>query len=47
VCIPGLSGDSKEIYCVCVAKECLQRNLDFAVINYRGTSGVPIKVRKF
>lgn len=45
VCIPGLSGDSKEIYCVCVAKECLERNLDFVVINYRGTSGVSIKVR--
>lgn len=43
MCVPGLSGDSKELYCLCIAKECLKRNLDFVVVNYRGTSGVPLK----
>ena len=44
VCIPGLSGDSGELYCVALAEACLKMDLDFVVINYRGTSGVPIKV---
>ncbi len=44
ICIPGLSGDSSEIYCTSIAKICQQRNIDFCVINYRGTSGVPLKV---
>ena len=47
ICVPGLSGDSREAYCLCVAKQCIERNLDFVVINYRGTSGVPLKVRNF
>ncbi len=47
VCVPGLSGDSKELYCLCLAKECLRRGLDFVVVNYRGTSGVPLKVSIF
>lgn len=46
VCIPGLSGDSNEIYCTYVAKQCRERDLDFVVINYRGTSGVPIKTAR-
>ena len=44
ICIPGLSGDSNEIYCTSIAKVCQQRNIDFCVINYRGLSGVPLKV---
>lgn len=44
VCIPGLSGDSKELYCIAVAKECLLKNLDFVVINNRGTSNVALTV---
>lgn len=44
VCVPGLSGDSGEFYCVTLAEACLKANLDFVVINYRGTSGVPLKV---
>ena len=47
ICVPGLSGDSREVYCLCIAKQCIERNLDFVVINYRGTSGVPLKVRIF
>ena len=46
ICIPGLSGDSREYYCVSSAKACLQHNFDFVVINNRGTSNVPLKVSK-
>jgi len=44
VCIPGLSGDSKELYCLSVAKACLANDLDFVVVNNRGTSKVPLSV---
>lgn len=43
VCVPGLSGDSNEIYCLAIAQKCIEKNLDFVVINYRGTSGVALK----
>jgi abhydrolase domain-containing protein 1/3 len=44
VCVPGLSGDSSELYCIAVAKSCLKRNLDMVVVNYRGTAGIPLRV---
>lgn len=46
VCVPGLSGDSQELYCIAVAKACLGRNLDMVVVNYRGTAGITLKVSK-
>ena len=46
VCIPGLSGDSRELYCLSVAKACLFNDLDFVVVNNRGTSKVPLTVSK-
>ncbi len=47
VCIPGLSGDSKELYCITLAKECLLSDLDLVIANYRGTSNVDLKVTFF
>lgn len=44
VCVPGLSGDSAELYCTQLAEMATKRNLDFVVVNYRGTSGVRLKV---
>lgn len=46
VCVPGLSGDSHELYCTALAREALAQNLDFVVVNYRGTSGVPLRTAK-
>jgi predicted alpha/beta-fold hydrolase len=42
--IPGLSGDEKEQYCISAAGACLKRDLDCVVVNYRGMSGVTLKV---
>lgn len=44
--MPGLSGDSSELYCIAVAKSCLRRNLDLVVVNYRGAAGIPLKTAK-
>lgn len=45
VVVPGLSGDSGELYCRTVARACQEANLDCVFVNYRGLAGVPLKVR--
>ena len=47
VAIPGLSGDSGELYCRTIAKACLEQNLDCVFVNYRGLGGVPLTVSPF
>ena len=46
VVVPGLSGDSNELYSRVIAKQCLKADLDCVFINYRGLAGVMPTVSK-
>ena len=42
---PGVNGDSMNYYCKSVKLDCIKRDFEFVVVNWRGMGGVPLKVR--
>lgn len=41
---PGISGDSRNYYCVNAQWACVAKGFDMVVVNWRGMAGVPLKV---
>lgn len=44
VLFPGVNGDSYNFYCKSVKRDCIARDFEFVVVNWRGMGGVPLKV---
>ena len=47
VLVPGIGGDQHELYSLATAKQCRTNDFDCVVVNYRGSSGVPLLVSLF
>jgi len=44
VLFPGVNGDSYNFYCKSVKRDCITKDFEFVVVNWRGMGGVPLKV---
>lgn len=47
ILFPGVNGDSMNFYCKSVRRDCIARDYEFVVVNWRGMGGVPLKVSVF
>ena len=47
VLVPGLTGDHSELYSMHIIRDANMNGYDCVVANYRGLSGVPLKVSIF